>query len=178
MGFTATNLYILQSRTGDSFWARGFQFCSPPEITLLSLQSRCTGGYGSAPAVPLKPFFFLSASDKCRIVSDRHNKRLRFSLSFFTTCFIGVFVFSVFIIFFRLKWPFPYLSETICLRIENLIFKNSRICLTPFLNEFVLNVTNVRFILVGGYDVANPGEGHILPGQQNFFSLLPICPQY
>ena len=73
-----------------SLWAPGLQFRSPPEITLLSPQSRGTGEYGSTPVVPLKPPFFLSDSFTCSTVRDRHDKRLRFFLWFFSTCLFDV----------------------------------------------------------------------------------------
>ena len=78
----------------DIFWTPGLHFCFPPEITLLSLQSRGTGGYGSTLAVPLKPPFFLSASVKCLVMSDCHDKRFHFFSCFFPICLIGFFVCS------------------------------------------------------------------------------------
>ena len=78
----------------DNFWAPGLQFCFPPKITLLSLQSRGTGEYGTTPAVPLKPPILLSASIKRPVMSHCHDKRFRFFSCFFPTCFIGVFVCS------------------------------------------------------------------------------------
>ena len=81
-----------------SLWAPGLQLRSPPEITLLSPQSRSTREYGSNPVVPLKPPFFLSDSFTCLTVRDRHDKRLRFFLWFFST-FCSTF--SVVVFFFR-----------------------------------------------------------------------------
>ena len=93
-----------------SLWAPDFQFHSPPEITLLSPQSRGTGGCRSAPAVLLKPPFFLSASVKCLIVRDCHDKRLRF-LSCFSRLVHSNFSLVVLFFSYSVKMVVFYLSE-------------------------------------------------------------------
>ena len=50
----------------------------------------------------------------------------------------------------------PAILRNNLLRIEN--FKIPE-CSDPLLhNEFVSNATNVQFVLVGGFDCANPGD--------------------
>ena len=58
-------------------WASGLQFHASSEITLLSSHSRGTGGYRSAPDIPLKPPFSLSAPVTRLIVRDCRDKALR-----------------------------------------------------------------------------------------------------
>ena len=129
----------------------GLLFRSPPEITIISPQSRGTGGYVSAPAVPLKPPFFLSASVKCLIVRSG------------SLCFYPV---------FWSKWPFYTFLGNNLLRSEILKFKTSEHSDPPFHHEFIFNVIYARFVLVGGFNCANPGEWLILPGQSPSMSLL------
>ena len=121
--------------SSHSLWAPSLQFRSPSEITSLSSQSRGTGGYGFAPAVPLKPPFFLSAPTKCLIVSYRHDKKLRF-FSRFLQFVLSAILFFLFFFLFLFKTAVPAFVRNNLVRIENLIFKNSRI-LRPSLSSII-----------------------------------------
>ena len=76
--------------TYNRLWAPGLQFRASLEITSLSPQFCGTGGYCSAPDIPLKSPFVRSLPSKCLIVRDRHDKRLRIFFRFFLTVSLSV----------------------------------------------------------------------------------------
>ena len=89
----------------------GLLFRASLEITSLSPYFRGTGGYCSAPDVPLKSPFVRSIFAKGLIVSCYHDKTSRYSRVFLTTVFVLFLRLGVSFVFFCQKSPFLPFSE-------------------------------------------------------------------
>ena len=97
----------------DSLWTTGIQFHSPLETTSLFLQSRGTGGYGSAPAVPLSSYLLQLSVLSCLVITIKGSVSSLFLTT--TLCFIfSASLFQLFFFsFFCSKWSSPQFSEMI-----------------------------------------------------------------
>ena len=105
----------------------GFLFRASLEITSLSPYFRGTGGYCSAPDVPLKSPFVRSLFAKGLIVSCYHDKTSRYSRVFLTTVFCPVSPVRRFVRLFLPKITVSAFLRKRSLRIEISKIKSSRV---------------------------------------------------
>ena len=116
------------------------------------------GEYCSASDVPLNRPFVCSRSNKRLIVSCYHDKRFRCSLSTFI-CFPSFLFDCVFFYSFSAKYGrYSSFLRNVSSQFEFLKIQTLEHSDPPLHNEFAINVTNVPFLLVGGFGCLNPAE--------------------